>query len=653
MIWIEEMSDITPLGEINDDNVDDQTVSSGSLAFLKCRYLDVKKGIKLVGGSENTYYKVLAATLQDQESTIADVRNSLAEGNTVAALRIVHSLKGVSGTIAAKQLQENLVKLELQLKELEAQSVIKISTELEYQLNATQTSLENVLTDIVDILHYEKKQDKSNVAPVNVDSAGVSADAHKILAVDDTRQNLEVIKWVLASEYLILEAVDGESALSRAKKNLPDLILLDVIMPGIDGYEVCRQLKLNVSTRDIPVIFLTSKSDEADQAEGFAVGAVDYITKPISPTILKARVKNHLRLSEYSHSLENMVAKRTNQLSQIQDASMLAMAALAEQRDSDTGNHIRRTQEYVRLLAERLSMLPKYSDELTQDVITLIYKAAPLHDIGKVSIPDNILNKPGKLTEQEFNLMKGHAAAGKEVIDVVEAQLDEKQPFLQYAREIAWCHHEKWDGSGYPRGLSGEEIPLSARLMAVADVYDALVSKRCYKPSFSFDKALSIIYEGKGSHFDPVVVDTLSELLSEFKSVAEKYHDNQQAAPVVMSPKALIVEDDPTLQLVISGLVNSLGMEVDIVDSGEKAITKSMSNDYHLILMDMFMPGMNGDEATKAIRDNGIISIIAAVTGNVDVATKDAFMASGADYVLTKPIDKQKLATIVKKISVK
>lgn len=346
-----------------------------------------------------------------------------------------------------------------------------------------------------------------------------------ILAVDDTRQNLDIIISVLSGEYRILGAINGQAALKTAKKQQPDLILLDIMMPDMDGYAVCKQLKADAETSQIPVIFLTAKTETVDEIHGFELGAVDYITKPIIPPTLISRVKAHLSLRNYSSELEHQVAQRTHQLVQIQDATMLSMAALAEQRDPDTGNHIRRTQSYVQLLALHLQRHPRFTEQLTAEAVELMHKAAPLHDIGKVSIPDHVLNKPGKLTSKEFELMKEHALAGKEVIDVTQQSLDEEQPFLRYAGEIAWCHHEKWDGSGYPQGLSGDEIPLSARLMALADVYDALVSKRCYKPAFSFEQAETIICEGRGSHFDPDVVDAFVTLKQQFQQVAEQYSD--------------------------------------------------------------------------------------------------------------------------------
>lgn len=353
-----------------------------------------------------------------------------------------------------------------------------------------------------------------------------------ILAVDDTLANIEVVKGVLSQDYVVQVALKGEVALKIVDKHKPDLILLDIMMPEMDGFEVCQVLKANPETRDIPIIFLTAKSQEEDETKGLALGAVDYITKPISPPILQERVKNHLLLkrskdflAKQNEVLEERVIERTTQLAELQDVAMVAMGALAESRDPETGNHIRRTQHYVKALATELAKLPKYADFLQPDVITSLYKSAPLHDIGKVGVVDSILLKPGKLTDEEFEEMKNHTTYGRDAIVAAETSMDRADNFLTFAKEIAYSHHEKWDGSGYPQGLSGEDIPLSARLMAVADVYDALISKRVYKPPFTHEKAVSIISEGKGSHFDPQMVDSFLDIAEQFNQIAQTYQD--------------------------------------------------------------------------------------------------------------------------------
>ena len=355
----------------------------------------------------------------------------------------------------------------------------------------------------------------------------------RILLVDDNPDNLMVLHALLKDDYRTSIATSGAEALALCQKEiLPQLILLDVMMPGMDGYSVCEQLKAAPRTADIPVIFLTARMEKEAEGKGFVVGGVDYITKPFSPPVLKARVETHLALKqardalrEQNALLEERVEQRTRRISALQDAIIMAMASLAETRDNETGNHIRRTQWYVRLLAEQLSRKPAYQALLTPARIGLLYKSAPLHDIGKVGVPDRILLKPGKLTTEEFTEMKKHTEYGRDAIIAAEQSLDDEETFLSLAKEIAYGHHEKWDGSGYPRGLSGEAIPLSARLMALADVYDALISKRVYKPAFSHEKARTIILEGRGLHFDPDVVDAFLAVESEVRRIAARLTD--------------------------------------------------------------------------------------------------------------------------------
>ncbi|WP_037028450.1 response regulator [Psychromonas aquimarina] len=356
-----------------------------------------------------------------------------------------------------------------------------------------------------------------------------------ILEIDDTPANIDVVKGVLSPFYTVQAAVSGEMALKIIEKKLPDLILLDIMMPEMNGYEVCQFLKENEATRDIPIIFLTAKAQNEDETKGLSLGAVDYITKPICPSILIERVKNHLLLKEskdilrkQNEILEERVIARTEQMEELQDVVMVAMGALAESRDPETGNHIRRTQRYVKLLATHLKDHPRFQDFLTPEVITALYKSAPLHDIGKVGVSDNILLKPGKLTFEEFEEMKKHTVYGRDAIVAAEKSISRTDSFLTFAKEIAYYHQEKWDGSGYPEGLSCDDIPISARLMAVADVYDALISKRVYKPAFTHQKALEIIKEGKGSHFDPDMVVAFLEISEQVKSVAQEFADTEE-----------------------------------------------------------------------------------------------------------------------------
>ena len=358
-----------------------------------------------------------------------------------------------------------------------------------------------------------------------------------ILVVDDAPDSIEpIVQCLQRAGFRTRIATNGERALDlAASPPLPDLILLDITMPDRNGYEVCRALMNDPLTASIPVIFLTIRNEEVDEQRGFDAGAVDYITKPISPPLVLTRIRNHLTLKAASDFLrdrnaylEQEVLRRMRELALIQDATIVAMASLAETRDNETGNHIRRTQMYVRSLARHLQSHPRFTGQLSDADIELIYKSAPLHDIGKVGIPDRILLKPGRLTAEEFEVMKTHTTLGRDAISKAEALFGIGGSFLRFAKEIAYSHQEKWDGSGYPLGLSGEHIPLSARLMAVADVYDALISPRVYKPAFSHEQAVNEMSLGRGSHFDPDILDAFLVLQDEFHSIAQRFADNDQ-----------------------------------------------------------------------------------------------------------------------------
>jgi len=354
-----------------------------------------------------------------------------------------------------------------------------------------------------------------------------------ILVVDDTPENLAFMSGLLKDFYRVKVANNGEKALTIVQaENPPDLVLLDIMMPGLDGYEVCRRMKSNRQTAQIPIIFLTAKSEIEDERKGLELGAADYITKPVSPPILLARVKTQLTLKasadflrDKNAFLEQEVARRTQEIQAIQDVTIQVMASLAETRDNETGNHIRRTQNYVKALAEHLKDHPRFRHFLSDSIIQQLYKSAPLHDIGKVGIPDHILLKPGRLTPEEFEMMKTHTTLGRDAIIQAEKSLGMTVDFLQLAKEIAYSHQEKWDGSGYPEGLSGDEIPISARLMALADVYDALISRRVYKEPMSHEEAVAILQAGRGSHFDPDIVDAFLDIQAEFQAIAQRFVD--------------------------------------------------------------------------------------------------------------------------------
>ena len=377
------------------------------------------------------------------------------------------------------------------------------------------------------------------------------ADKADVLVVDDQIENLEILISLLSPYYNVHPFVEGNALLRYVSAGRPtDLILLDVIMPEIDGYELCKKLREIRELADVPIVFLTALDSQNDEAHGLALGAVDYISKPFSPPIVLARVANHVSLGRalrlivnQNDMLDHHVAERTAQLAQrnlelqaalkqvaiTQDVTIVAFSSLAETRDNETGRHLRRTQNYIRELALALSRNKDYESVLGDEAIELIYKSAPLHDIGKVAIPDHILLKKGRLDADEFAIMKTHPEHGRRAIAAAEGNLEVSNSFLQLAREIAYGHHEKWDGSGYPNGISGVQIPLSARLMAIADVYDALISRRVYKTAMSHENAVAIIIDGRGSHFEPAIVDAFLSIQEKFVEIAEHFSDLESA----------------------------------------------------------------------------------------------------------------------------
>lgn len=361
-----------------------------------------------------------------------------------------------------------------------------------------------------------------------------------LLLVDDAPEIIDVLRQLLGGEFRLKIATGGLRALKIARGGEPpDLIILDVMMPDLDGYEVCRQLKADPATAAIPVIFLSARDQVFDETRGFQMGAVDYVTKPVIPEILLARVRTHVELKlaraeieRHNAQLEQKVRERTAELARTQEVTIQSLAALAETRDLDTGLHIVRTGRYVRALAERMAAHPAYAAVLTPANIELICKSAALHDIGKVGIPDHILLKPGPLTDEEFALMQRHAELGASAIAKAERMMgiDHENSFLRFAREIAQTHQEKWDGSGYPRGLKGDEIPVSGRLMAIADVYDALISRRVYKEPLSHAAAVARIQAGAGTHFDPELVAGFVAIEATFARIAHECGDPDATA---------------------------------------------------------------------------------------------------------------------------
>ncbi len=391
---------------------------------------------------------------------------------------------------------------------------------------------------------------------------------HTVLVVDDTPENLTVLGELLQPRYRVRVANSGRRALQvAASEPRPDLILLDVMMPEMDGYAVLKELRSNPGTRDIPVIFVTAMDADADEEHGLELGAVDYIAKPIRPAIVLARVNAHMELKQARDWLKNQntfleseIARRMRDNQLMQDVSIRALASLAEARDMETGQHIRRTQAYVEVLVAQLRPHPRFAPYLSDAMAHMVGKAAPLHDIGKVGIPDSILLKPARLSVDEFTIMKTHSAIGGDAIDLaMRGELSdadfqilqnhchlgsnalesavrdfESAPlaFLAVAKEIAMWHHEKWNGTGYPDGLAGDDIPIPARLMALADVFDALASRRVYKEAMPFDAAVALITEGRGQHFDPDVVEAFLDRLDTFRDILQRYADTDESLEI-------------------------------------------------------------------------------------------------------------------------
>jgi len=345
-----------------------------------------------------------------------------------------------------------------------------------------------------------------------------------VILVDDNPANLRIGKNVLAEKYTVATCPSAEKMFSLLENNNPAMILLDVDMPEMNGYEAIKILKSKPETKNIPVIFLTARTESDDELEGLSLGAIDYITKPFQPPLLIKRIEVHLlveaqrkELQYFNENLQKMVEEKTENVIELQNALLKTIAELVECRDDITGGHIERTQRGIKILLEEIEKSGVYTEETKGWDKKLLLQSCQLHDVGKISIDDNILKKPGKLTEEEYNEMKKHAIFGEQIIEKIEA-LTKESDFLKYAKIFAANHHERWDGLGYPRGLKGDKIPLLGRIMAIADVYDALTSVRPYKKAFSHEEAVRIITEGSGTQFDPTLVEIFNRTAEQFRN---------------------------------------------------------------------------------------------------------------------------------------
>lgn len=355
----------------------------------------------------------------------------------------------------------------------------------------------------------------------------MSSELHIVYLVDDSSTNLIIGRTTLIGKYNVITIPSGQKLLMMLEKAIPDIILLDVEMPEMDGFDVIKILKASSKFSEIPVIFLTAKNDPASELEGLSLGAIDYITKPFSPPLLLKRLEVHLLIEEQRRALQNyndnlmtMVAEKTKTVITLQNAILKTVAELVEFRDNITGTHIERTQNYLRVLTNKALAQGVYKGEIEKWDMEIFLQSAQLHDVGKISIKDSLLGKPGRLTTDEFEQMKAHTTFGVQIVEKIRNSTIEGA-FLEHAKIFAATHHEKWDGSGYPKGLAGLNIPLQGRLMAIADVYDALISKRPYKDAFSHEQAMEIMLTGKGRHFDPKLVDVYVLVADEFKAIAK------------------------------------------------------------------------------------------------------------------------------------
>ena len=361
----------------------------------------------------------------------------------------------------------------------------------------------------------------------------------KILIVDDEKLNRNFLKTYLTTlGYIPFEAENGKKGLDIIMKEKPDVIILDLNMPEMDGFELLKIIKINPETRMIPVIVITALGDESNHLKALELGADDFLTKPFNIHFLKARLRSLVTIKmlydiniEYQNKLKESNIELMRELIKTQEVTIIALAKLAEFRDPETGEHLERIREYTRILAEELRKHKKYEKYINDRYIENIYKSSLLHDIGKVGIPDYILLKPGKLTEDEFNIMKKHTIIGGNAIESAIKHVQLEKSFLDMAKNVAYSHHERWDGNGYPYGLKGENIPLSARITAVADVYDALTTRRVYKPPFSHEKAKKIIISEMDGHFDPDIVESFLKREEDFIEYKEKLKDKGENLP--------------------------------------------------------------------------------------------------------------------------
>jgi len=351
----------------------------------------------------------------------------------------------------------------------------------------------------------------------------------RVLIVDDIEINRLILREILSTDYDIVEAEDGDEAVEMVLggETRPDIVLLDIMMPGLNGFEVLEIIMKDPVAQKIPVLFITAADASTTESRGLKEGAVDYISKPFVADVVKARVDNHIQLMHYRNDLERLVEKKTSDLMKTHEQMLETMANIIEYRSLESGLHIKRTRQLAKIMIDAMLLDPEYHRELIDTQYDSIVKASVMHDIGKVGIPDDVLLKPGKLTPEEFDVIKTHTTIGSNVIMDISSSLTDDAMYLKHCADICLYHHERWDGTGYPQGLKGYEIPLSARVLSIVDVYDALVTERCYKKAIPHEEALKIIEEGAGTQFDPKLVGIFLEQGDKFKDLELNFSDGE------------------------------------------------------------------------------------------------------------------------------
>ncbi|GEA50774.1 hypothetical protein VIN01S_15780 [Vibrio inusitatus NBRC 102082] len=480
----------------------------------------------------------------------------------------------------------------------------------------------------------------------------------RVLVVDDSIDDIDAMMGLLKQDYMVIAATNGERAISLANKHpQPDIILLDVDMPEIDGYEVCRRLKENSETSEIPILFVMPDAAQPSDFAGIELGAMDYLVKPLIPNLAKARVKNCLDLIEFRTASKNTTLETANKT---QAALIETIGKLVDYRRSKSGNHIKRTQLYVKRIAQSLLASSEKHTELNESLIEQLYCSAPLYDIGMMAIRDDIVLSSKQLNDAEFERVQQHTNVGQQILEEFESSLDD-EPFIKLAKEMVATHHERWDGTGYPLGLKEGSIPLSGRIVAIADVYDALISKRAYSHPVQHAEAVKTIREGSGSQFDPELVEIFLSVEPKLRDIALLYSDHDEERDALKEVadghrasiirQVLVVEDNEIMLAVVQSQFENMGFVVSTALNGEEAMALiNQANFYDLVLTDINMPVMNGYELLRTIQEVGLgVPVVAMTAGGQDL-TSEKSHDLGFAASLVKPFDEEKIREVISSI---